>query len=62
MPVIKQAHADDENYAVLLCQDGEMGVCEALSDGPYLELFSRSSRDGWDAFGNEMGKFKGVAG
>lgn len=30
---------------------------EALSAGPYLELFSRSSRPGWDAMGNEKGKF-----
>lgn len=30
---------------------------EALTDGPYVELFSRSSRPGWDAMGNEVGKF-----
>lgn len=30
---------------------------EALCSGPYLELFSRSTRDGWDAMGNEKGKF-----
>jgi len=30
---------------------------EALSAGPYVELFSRSSRAGWDAMGNERGKF-----
>jgi N6-adenosine-specific RNA methylase IME4 len=32
-------------------------LCEALYDGPYLELFSRKSRPGWDAWGNETGKF-----
>lgn len=26
---------------------------ERLLDGPYLELFARSSRDGWDSLGNQ---------
>lgn len=30
---------------------------EALTAGPYVELFSRSSRVGWDTMGNEKGKF-----
>jgi N6-adenosine-specific RNA methylase IME4 len=30
---------------------------EALFDGPYLELFARSARPGWDVWGNETGKF-----
>ena len=30
---------------------------EALAAGPYLEMFSRSSRPGWDAMGDEVGKF-----
>lgn len=30
---------------------------EALVAGPYLEMFSRSSRPGWDAMGDEVGKF-----
>lgn len=30
---------------------------EALVPGPYAELFSRSSRAGWDAMGLEVGKF-----
>jgi len=30
---------------------------EALSAGPYLEMFSRSSRDGWTAMGDQAGKF-----
>lgn len=39
---------------------------EALVGGPYLELFARSARPGWSAFGNEVGKrdgglFEGVA-
>jgi N6-adenosine-specific RNA methylase IME4 len=28
---------------------------EKLVDGPYLELFARTTRAGWDAFGNEIG-------
>jgi N6-adenosine-specific RNA methylase IME4 len=27
---------------------------EAVSPGPYLELFARSRRPGWDAWGNEL--------
>lgn len=30
---------------------------ERLSDGPYLELFSRSTRPNWDAEGNQVGLF-----
>lgn len=30
---------------------------EALVAGPYLELFARCSRPGWDAWGNETNKF-----
>ena len=30
---------------------------ERLVEGPYLEMFSRESRPGWDAFGDEAGKF-----
>lgn len=30
---------------------------EELVDGPYLELFARTSRPGWDSWGNEVGKF-----
>lgn len=33
---------------------------EALSAGPYLELFSRASREGWDAMGDEKGKFDAI--
>lgn len=32
-------------------------LVEALSGGPYLEMFSRSSREGWDAMGDQAGKF-----
>lgn len=29
-------------------------MIEARWDGPYLELFARRARDGWDAWGNEV--------
>lgn len=28
-----------------------------LVDGPYLEMFARTRRDGWDAWGNQTDKF-----
>ena len=34
---------------------------ERLVPGPYLELFARTQRRGWDAWGNEVGKFAGSA-
>lgn len=37
--------------------DESLDRIEQLVAGPYVELFSRSSRDGWDAMGNEKGKF-----
>lgn len=30
---------------------------ERLVDGPYLEMFSRNTREGWDSFGNEPTKY-----
>ena len=30
---------------------------EKLVKGPYIELFARTQRKGWDAWGNEVGKF-----
>src|SRR5512134_3700652 len=33
----------------------------ALCDGPYLEMFARSSRPGWDTWGSEAGLFDGGA-
>ena len=29
-------------------------LVEARSKGPYIELFARNSRDGWDSWGNEI--------
>lgn len=37
--------------------DLQYSVCEALADGPYLEMFARQSYPGWDAWGNETEKF-----
>lgn len=37
--------------------DDLYGRVEALSAGPYAELFSRSNRPGWDAMGNQKGLF-----
>ena len=37
------------------------GRIEALCDGPYLEMFSRTRRTGWSAFGNQTDKFKATA-
>lgn len=31
---------------------------ERLYPGPYVELFARAQRPGWDAWGNQTGKFK----
>lgn len=37
------------------------GRIERLVDGPYLELFARNTRPGWDSWGNQVGKFQEVA-
>lgn len=37
--------------------DSSLDRFEALSAGPYCELFSRATREGWDQMGNEKGKF-----
>ena len=33
-----------------------------LYPGPYIELFSRTDREGWDLYGNETGKFSSPEG
>lgn len=39
------------------------GLIERLYDGPYLELFSRTRRPGWGAWGNQVGGLEdGTAG
>lgn len=37
--------------------DEQYDRVERLVAGPYLEMFSRQSRDGWDSWGLETGKF-----
>lgn len=34
---------------------------ERLVEGPYLELFSRTTRPGWTVWGNQVGKFEAAA-
>lgn len=41
--------------------EAQYDLCEALFNGPYLELFARQERPGWTAWGNESGKFSEVA-
>ena len=31
---------------------------EKLVKGPYIELFARTTKKGWDSWGNQVGKFK----
>lgn len=38
--------------------DETIGIIEELFEGPYLELFSRQKRPGWESWGNETEKFK----
>ena len=37
----------------------DLTLLEALVGGPYLEMFARSVRPGWSAWGNEVGKRDG---
>lgn len=37
--------------------DEMIGIIESLFDGPYLEMFARTAREGWDSWGNEVAKF-----
>jgi N6-adenosine-specific RNA methylase IME4 len=41
--------------------DGIHERIERLVAGPYLELFARQQRPGWDVWGNETEKFKPIA-
>jgi N6-adenosine-specific RNA methylase IME4 len=43
-PVQEHSHKPEEQYAVI----------ERCSPGPYLELFARRKRPGWDSWGNEV--------
>jgi N6-adenosine-specific RNA methylase IME4 len=41
--------------------DEVYGYIERLAEGPYLEMFARTSRPGWDAWGVQKGLFDGGA-
>jgi N6-adenosine-specific RNA methylase IME4 len=43
-PVQEHSHKPEEQYAII----------ERCSPGPYLELFARRTRPGWDVWGNEI--------
>ncbi len=53
IPAPRREHSrkPDEQYARI----------EALVDGPYLELFARQQRAGWDSWGNETNKYPQAA-
>jgi len=38
--------------------DAQYSRVEALVAGPYLEMFARQAAPGWDAWGNQVGKFE----
>jgi N6-adenosine-specific RNA methylase IME4 len=38
--------------------DCQYGLVETLTIGPFIELFSRTRRRGWDSFGNEAETFE----
>ena len=40
--------------------DEMIPLIEGLFDGPYLELFVRTQRPGWDVWGDEVDKFSGA--
>ncbi len=41
--------------------DEMIPMIEDLFEGPYLELFARTRRPGWDAYGNQIDKFTEAA-
>ncbi len=46
-PVREHSRKPDDTYALV----------QALYAGPYVELFARSTREGWTAWGDEVGSF-----
>lgn len=38
--------------------DEQYDRIERLCEGPFLEMFARHRRDGWDSWGNEVDKFR----
>lgn len=60
-PIIKRRDVRDFLYAPRREHsrkpDESSERIESMYDGPYLELFSRETRAGWDSWGNQVGKF-----
>ena len=50
-PVREHSRKPDEMHA----------MCEQLYAGPYLEMFARQRRPGWDCWGNETDRFEEAA-
>lgn len=50
-PVREHSRKPDEQYA----------IAEGLSHAPFIELFSRTSRPGWDHFGDQAESFEAAA-
>jgi N6-adenosine-specific RNA methylase IME4 len=50
-PVRQHSRKPDEQYAKI----------ERLYDGPYLEMFARRTRPGWDCWGNEVASTAEIA-
>jgi N6-adenosine-specific RNA methylase IME4 len=57
--IIDEAEIDSENLGHSRKPDDQYAMLEHLCTGAMrkVELFSRKSADGWDAWGNECGKF-----
>jgi N6-adenosine-specific RNA methylase IME4 len=47
-PRREHSRKPDEQYALI----------DSLFDGPYLEMFARQQRPGWDQMGDEVGRFE----
>jgi N6-adenosine-specific RNA methylase IME4 len=51
-PVSNRGHASGRKHSAK--PDASLDLVERASPGPYLELFARRRRFGWDAWGNEV--------
>lgn len=60
--IIDAAEIDAENLGHSRKPDDQYELCERLAPRAvrYIELFSRRSREGWDHWGLEAGKFDGA--
>jgi N6-adenosine-specific RNA methylase IME4 len=52
------SRAVDAHYTTLTIDEiAALPVPDLAADGPYVELFARTRREGWTCWGNEVGKF-----